>query len=606
MKRRICESCLYFESAGFAKNGWCHHPSRRQNSDVRLIVRSNELGCRNGWNADLWVPANPEGSNQRSQPLEGIGDRAASEVNPAAQNDLITSIVAAKTDNVMIPENRPVPPMAVSKPFIEEDIFVNQTPSLTWNTPSEGPISSQPATELVQNPKAAILRARDQFRQRRKNEGRIADQKLAEPTPNFLASSREARFTHDPEFVQTEPDPDPIDPRFENRPLIRPENPSSYNDGRPVSPVKIQEIDRPFPSMTEFPEDRARFESVPRFEEEAVDDEVVDVFQEDTWIETRQIDTVPIEPYVVNDFFEEDEIIAESDQFSSDDEEFSVQHRESILNRFLRQRRERRLIPASFQEQIENANFEQPTRSTYAALPDSPELETEPAVELMPVDLKRRATLPPTTSQSSDSPREMQRHGLEPRAESRTRTRPLEEDDFVIPPPLPEYQPNIQSQTQAFEARRVPRIEPQQPERRTPIVPIEPQIADEFGDQPLFASQPLSGAEDIAPDGSYVQHERALPVSSRVERVCQTCRDFRPAENGERGWCNNKWAFNHRRMVDADDLACRNSLGSWWTPKDDSWRRDGDISRHAQQTPRVDQWLLGSPENVSDRRRSGS
>jgi hypothetical protein len=53
-------------------------------------------------------------------------------------------------------------------------------------------------------------------------------------------------------------------------------------------------------------------------------------------------------------------------------------------------------------------------------------------------------------------------------------------------------------------------------------------------------------------------------------------------------------------------LACRNSLGSWWTPKDETWRRDGDISRHAQQTPRVDQWLLGSRENDSERRRSGS
>ncbi len=182
----------------------------------------------------------------------------------------------------------------------------------------------------------------------------------------------------------------------------------------------------------------------------------------------------------------------------------------------------------------------------------------------------------------------------------------LEEDDFVIPPPLPEYQPNSHGQTQAFETRRLPRIEPQQQERRAPAAHVEPQVADEFGDQPLFASQPLSDVEDIALDGPYVPHERALPVSARVERVCQTCRDFRPAENGERGWCNNKWAFNHRRMVDADDLACRNSLGSWWTPKDDSWRRDGDISRHAQQTPRVDQWLLGSPENVTDRRRSGS
>jgi hypothetical protein len=112
--------------------------------------------------------------------------------------------------------------------------------------------------------------------------------------------------------------------------------------------------------------------------------------------------------------------------------------------------------------------------------------------------------------------------------------------------------------------------------------------------------------EDYEIDSSAGAHAAPALPNFRLERICQTCRDFRPSDNGERGWCNNKWAFNHRRMVDADDLACRNSLGSWWTPKDDVWRRDGDISRHAQQTPRVDQWLFGSATDENERRRSGS
>jgi hypothetical protein len=613
VKRRICESCLYFESAGFAKNGWCHHPSRRQNTDVRLMVRSNELGCRNGWNADLWVPAATDGTVQRAQPLEGISDRAASEVEPAQQNDLITSIVAAKTDNVTLPEQRaPVPPAPV-KPAVEEDIFVNQTPSLTWSAPSSGPITTQSASDLVQNPKAAILRARDQFRQRRKTEGRLADQRLAEPTSTFLASSREARLAHEHDLVQPEPDPESVDPRYENRPLLRSPSPPSYELRRPVSPVSLQEIDRPFPSMTDFPEDRARFESVPTLDAEPDDDEFLDIVQDDTWIETRQVDAVLPEPYVVDDFFEEEEIVIDDSPLPHEDEELSVPHRESILNRFLRQRRERRQHPDYVEEYIEDPLVAAvPAEVPQAAVQDEdiwlleePYLEdipaTPPVSDPAQIELQSRYEFRETS-------RDVVLSVPDRRRESRQPAQPsvLADDDFVIPPPLPEYRPSDDPPARSFEIRRGPRIEPARDTRRPRMVEAEPTLADEFGDQPLFATQPTPRAEDFEIEAPYARTEHVPITSQRLERICQTCRDFRPSENGERGWCNNKWAFNHRRMVDADDLACRNSLGSWWTPKDESWRRDGDISRHAQQTPRVDQWLLGSRENDTDRRRSGS
>jgi hypothetical protein len=76
-----------------------------------------------------------------------------------------------------------------------------------------------------------------------------------------------------------------------------------------------------------------------------------------------------------------------------------------------------------------------------------------------------------------------------------------------------------------------------------------------------------------------------------VPRMCRTCRDFRPAENGDRGWCQNKWAFNHRRMVDADELPCETSVGGWWLPHDDVWMAAADVSAHSQPTPLLDQWL---------------
>ena len=58
-------------------------------------------------------------------------------------------------------------------------------------------------------------------------------------------------------------------------------------------------------------------------------------------------------------------------------------------------------------------------------------------------------------------------------------------------------------------------------------------------------------------------------LAPELPRVCRTCRDFRPAEAGDRGWCGNRWAFDHRRMVHAGDAApCAASFGSWWLPVD--------------------------------------
>ncbi len=616
MKRRVCETCLYFEPAGFSKNGWCHHPARRQNSDIRLMVRANELGCRNGWNADLWVPADTDGTTQREHPIDSIAGRARAEVEPAAQNDLITSIVAARTDNTPVAEHRP-PAISPTRAPAGEDIFVKQTPSLSWNTAS---VSAQPATELVQDPKAAILRARDQFRQRRKVEGRLADQHLPSPAAPLLASTREAQMVDDFDLADPEPISGSIDPRFENRPILRRPHADEFEDRRPVSPVSLREIDRPFPSMTDFPEDRTRFESVPDFDEKRDDHPAMELHQDDTWIETRQLDTVPPEPYEVDELFEEDEtsVYAESEQF--EDVELSVHHRESVLDRFLRQRRERRRTPnlaaeptmAAMPARHPEPWIKQPGEHDDRSYDEPVALSNRPtSVESGPIDDREPDHAHALRRDSWDTgERRSYRAAARPQREPEppNRYEPVLEadDDFALPPPLPAYEPANRSE-QPVRSRVQPRYEPV-PEARHTTRPERtlPPVADEFGDRPLFASQPAPQDDDFAID--HPRNERAAPAlpANRVERICRTCRDFRPAENGDRGWCTNKWAFSHRRMVDADDLACRNSLGSWWTPRDEVWRRDGDISRHAQETPRVDEWLFGTSANSNERRRSGS
>ena len=57
MSKRRCETCCFFQEAGLASSGWCHHPQRKTTDDVKIMVRRNELACRNMWAGDLWRAA---------------------------------------------------------------------------------------------------------------------------------------------------------------------------------------------------------------------------------------------------------------------------------------------------------------------------------------------------------------------------------------------------------------------------------------------------------------------------------------------------------------------------------------------------------------------
>jgi hypothetical protein len=104
--------------------------------------------------------------------------------------------------------------------------------------------------------------------------------------------------------------------------------------------------------------------------------------------------------------------------------------------------------------------------------------------------------------------------------------------------------------------------------------------------------------------------DMTIRIAPTVPRMCRTCRDFRPAEGGDRGWCANPWAFTHRRMVDPNDVPCQTSLGCWWLPADDVWSTAVDISGHGQPTPLFDAFLHfrtvenHSAEPLRQRRRS--
>lgn len=96
----------------------------------------------------------------------------------------------------------------------------------------------------------------------------------------------------------------------------------------------------------------------------------------------------------------------------------------------------------------------------------------------------------------------------------------------------------------------------------------------------------LVATAPVADDGEI---DLTIRIAPEVPRLCRTCRDFRPAEGGGRGWCANEWAFTHRRMVDGDDpMPCETTLGSWWLPADEMWSVKADVSSHGQPTPLMD------------------
>lgn len=155
--------------------------------------------------------------------------------------------------------------------------------------------------------------------------------------------------------------------------------------------------------------------------------------------------------------------------------------------------------------------------------------------------------------------------------------------------------------------------------RRHHAAAPEPEFVTESWDEPELVAEATPAAAPIFDAPAPVRPESTLSLHSLVDetaddlesesddfeldlvqwpvlwndvpRVCRTCRDFRPAESGDRGWCNNKWAFNHRRMVDADERPCDSSVGCWWLPHDDVWLASSDISAHGQPTPLLDLWL---------------
>jgi hypothetical protein len=116
------------------------------------------------------------------------------------------------------------------------------------------------------------------------------------------------------------------------------------------------------------------------------------------------------------------------------------------------------------------------------------------------------------------------------------------------------------------------------------------------GELPDLAAEDFD-LRDVVARGSELL-DMTIDIAPDVPRECRTCRSFRSADGGVRGWCTNEWAFTHRRMVNEDDLACDSTIGCWWLPADRYWlieEQDGYAA-----TPRMDELVARRNASVDE------
>jgi hypothetical protein len=125
----------------------------------------------------------------------------------------------------------------------------------------------------------------------------------------------------------------------------------------------------------------------------------------------------------------------------------------------------------------------------------------------------------------------------------------------------------------------------------------EPSSARVSGDgvQTRREARPRRADIDVLPLALPEDPIDSVEALAALPRCCQTCRDFKRVGDGSQGWCGNLHAFPERRMVLADGLACRSSIGVWWLPHDDHWLEEADTTHHGRPTPLLDDLLKQRP-----------
>lgn len=531
VSKRRCGTCSFYQEAGLAGSGWCHHPQRKTTSDLLIMVRRNELACRDQWERDLWE----EAARNADGEVAGVaGGHPVGPVQPATAREIVAVIQAETGAGASV---RAEPPGSGPPPALE-DVVLSETGGVL---PSNGARAAMPAPPAwswqeeaaapavrESDTRAAIKKAREAYRDRNRRvaRGDVDDYPDGSAEPPVLDGGGAAKAGNRDRADDELPAGGETGGRVGRRAAL------SFVDARDREEAISAEAmaDAPGAALVE----EMRREETPQAgvlgqgSEEADDSSGSGLGE--TW--------PPASP--------EDDGRDAVAQGGWGRGALDPDRRVGLVRERARLVAERPLLSAPHSlEREAGRGGPRPWRF------GRPERVESPEVALAPGEgHEERDVAHPWAEFDADDGDSAPAHG-----------RDREEDLAFI------------EQSEEREA-----------DSRPPIFEVEDDAGPEPAEEPILTIQSgvveLGGAAD------------PRIWTGRLPQICRTCRDYRPAEGGERGWCANQWAFSHRRMVAAEDeRPCESSLGSWWLPVDEVWAGGVDIAAHGQPTPLLDAFL---------------
>lgn len=516
MNKHKCGSCRFFQEARLAGSGWCHHPQRRTTSDVMIMVRRNELACRDEWSHDLWAPIDA-GTGGKAGETTGAAalDRFPERPEPPATPAEIAAVVQA-----------PTAPSAVGVGGrVHEDVVVGETLVIgeserdwTWH-------SEDPAASRVVDTRAAIIKARETYRDRAKTltGGRPTERALLSPEHDGRSLAEAAAPPDEPANPLGSPPPaETSQPARPPEPSLRLSRTAAATDDDEVPSVDpgfdLSHVTR----RTNGAEARlgGEGEGPARAETGAASLDR---------LPSPAPDVPEAEPPVALSSVRR---LEESGRACGDDRRRAGDRR-------------------------------------------------PPEPSLVPVALERTASTPPYRTAVAEAVPELVLPA-ERREEATTlihgRRGPFRYD----PPPVPAREVAGRWGTVADDDDE-PQVADEADRAAMGSATVEsvPVLAGGSPVEDVVVPTRLGDLDQPV--------DLTIRVAPDLPRTCRMCRDYRPAEGGGRGWCANEWAFTHRRVVDPDErMPCETSLGSWWLPVDAIWLARTDVSSHGQPTPILD------------------
>ena len=636
-----CGTCFFFQEAGFAGNVWCLHADRAKSADVRTLVRRNELACRNNWGQSLWTDPKAAAETGAARKLiTAQAERPATEgeigfmVNPrdgqAEPRARADRTVRPNDDDlagedVVVGQITVMPPGMTGRRRLVDQVPVELPPREVFRAgvPSEEVVdTAAPSEPLLPRPGRAISTPLDR---EPVNHGLIGrDRNRLQPVlpGSSDRAGQDARQLSDDRRELADPmSRDDQSPRRRDRVAPTPQRVSRQNQNEARVPMAESPSDRstsPRPVL-------APTEESPRG---------IDGRSEIALDRPERTRPAPIPGPVPSRELrgerphEPRPVLPTSPQQLPDQR--SVQPDESVEGRG-----PSRPMSSPILDESGTLSVGPPARSQPARRPALPDLSDDffTAEVLTPapsgsgvsdespgsVRREQRSARGPMSDPNQAPGVPEHRSGRTrpavPRLGSQPNRQPAAErpiatvaeanrSDWVTPTARPVPPPRIATAPRPDTGWAAPRSgagEPIHVGTQRPVMATDASVHHDDDRVPARIEPPTLLRPQPADFGEYGGWFDLQSVEPRLApdlpRACETCRDFRPSENGERGWCANRDAFTLRTVVNATDLPCISSFGCWWVPFDDSWLSEAGIRSHRNPTPLLDQ-TIGPEENL--------